>query len=117
MLGSSNGAALSSYGSVAYNAVPSLDSLEEGNDSNKCSRDNLSNEDIQRTVSTTSLLGKLTSGAIDLGPGVFIDELSIIANTINALLGVSLFAMPWGFQQAGMNNFKVHGDETLHNVN
>lgn len=31
-----------------------------------------------------------------------VDEVSVIANTINALLGVSLFAMPWGFQQAGI---------------
>jgi hypothetical protein len=34
--------------------------------------------------------------------GEVIDEVSIIANTINALLGVSLFSMPWGFQQAGV---------------
>ena len=34
--------------------------------------------------------------------GNWLDNLSIIANTINALLGVSLFAMPWGFQQAGL---------------
>lgn len=31
-----------------------------------------------------------------------VDEVSVAANTINALLGVSLFAMPWGFQQAGI---------------
>jgi amino acid permease len=30
------------------------------------------------------------------------DELSVITNTVNALLGVSLFAMPWGFQQSGI---------------
>lgn len=34
--------------------------------------------------------------------GEVIDEVSIVANTINALLGVSLFSMPWGFQQAGI---------------
>lgn len=31
-----------------------------------------------------------------------VDEVSVAANTINALLGVSLFAMPWGFQQSGI---------------
>ncbi len=31
-----------------------------------------------------------------------VDEVSVVANTINALLGVSLFAMPWGFQQSGI---------------
>lgn len=31
-----------------------------------------------------------------------VDELSVTSNTINALLGVSLFAMPWGFQQSGV---------------
>jgi amino acid permease len=30
------------------------------------------------------------------------DEVSVISNTISALLGVSLFAMPWGFQQSGI---------------
>jgi len=30
------------------------------------------------------------------------NNMSIIANTINALLGVSIFAMPWGFEQAGL---------------
>lgn len=29
-------------------------------------------------------------------------HMSIIANTANALLGVSIFAMPWGFEQAGL---------------
>jgi multisubunit Na+/H+ antiporter MnhG subunit len=31
-----------------------------------------------------------------------VDEVSVAANTMNALLGVSLFAMPWGFQQSGV---------------
>jgi amino acid permease len=30
------------------------------------------------------------------------DKLTIIANALNALLGVALFAMPWGFQQSGI---------------
>ena len=30
------------------------------------------------------------------------DRLTIVANTLNALLGVALFAMPWGFQQSGI---------------
>jgi len=29
-------------------------------------------------------------------------SISVIANTTNALLGVSIFAMPWGFQQSGI---------------
>ena len=29
-------------------------------------------------------------------------NVSIVANTVNALLGVSIFAMPWGFEQAGL---------------
>lgn len=41
-------------------------------------------------------------GLLQLEQGEVIDEVSIIANTINALLGVSLFSMPWGFQQAGI---------------
>lgn len=31
-----------------------------------------------------------------------VDEISVIANTMNSLIGVPLFAMPWGFSQAGM---------------
>jgi amino acid permease len=30
------------------------------------------------------------------------DRVTIIANALNALLGVALFAMPWGFQQSGV---------------
>jgi amino acid permease len=41
-------------------------------------------------------------GLIEPQDGEVIDEVSIVANTINALLGVSLFSMPWGFQQAGL---------------
>ena len=33
---------------------------------------------------------------------IFGTNMSIIANTVNALLGVSIFAMPWGFEQAGL---------------
>lgn len=32
----------------------------------------------------------------------FRDRVTIVANTLNALLGVALFAMPWGFQQSGV---------------
>ncbi len=32
----------------------------------------------------------------------FRDKVTIVANTLNALLGVALFAMPWGFQQSGV---------------
>ena len=32
----------------------------------------------------------------------FLRNLSITSNCINALLGVSIFAMPWGFQQSGI---------------
>lgn len=32
----------------------------------------------------------------------FRDKITIVANTLNALLGVALFAMPWGFQQSGV---------------
>eukprot|EP01036_Dinobryon_divergens_P031566 gene31566-40991_t len=32
----------------------------------------------------------------------FLRNLSITSNCINALLGVSIFAMPWGFQQSGL---------------
>lgn len=39
---------------------------------------------------------------IEIAPGPINDEVSVISNTINSILGVSLFAMPWGFQQAGM---------------
>lgn len=30
------------------------------------------------------------------------DKVTVMANTLNALLGVALFAMPWGFQQSGV---------------
>lgn len=39
---------------------------------------------------------------IELAPGPVNDEVAVVANTINSILGVSLFAMPWGFQQSGM---------------
>jgi hypothetical protein len=39
---------------------------------------------------------------INLSEGEVIDDISIVANTINALLGVSLFAMPWGYEQSGI---------------
>lgn len=45
---------------------------------------------------------KHDTSIIDLGPSEVVDEVSVVANTINALIGVSLFAMPWGFQQAGV---------------
>ena len=39
----------------------------------------------------------------NLGNSILDDRsISVIANTTNALLGVSIFAMPWGFQQSGI---------------
>ena len=36
------------------------------------------------------------------GSGMCGTFLSVAANTVNALLGVSIFAVPWGFEQAGL---------------
>lgn len=36
------------------------------------------------------------------GSGLCGTFLSVSANTVNALLGVSIFAVPWGFEQAGL---------------
>ena len=33
---------------------------------------------------------------------VKVSHISVIANTMNALLGVSIFAMPWGFAMSGI---------------
>ena len=33
---------------------------------------------------------------------IFMNDLPIVANTSSAVLGVSIFAMPWGYQQSGI---------------
>lgn len=49
--------------------------------------------------STTSTSSVPAPTFIPLG---FDNDISIIANTMNALLGVSIFAMPWGYLQSGI---------------
>lgn len=70
----------------SYGTLPT-ENIEEGATDDE--------SDSQEEKHTQSLL-------IDLPPTVWNDELAVVSNTINSLLGVSLFAMPWGFQQSGL---------------
>jgi amino acid permease len=78
------------YGSLSASVVDHSTTLEEGMDTydsdNEVYFNHSSHHMDNKGVSTEEV----------------VDEVSIIANTINALLGVSLFAMPWGFQQSGV---------------
>ena len=57
---------------------------------------------IGRSSKNKSSLSRSTSDASIIGLAVSSSDVTIICNTMNALLGVSLFAMPWGFTQSGI---------------
>lgn len=106
-----------------YGSIPAKDSDEdiiydEGRYDNRALNQNIKNMSLDRKSLEVMSIGSYPKGTLSRSVSsvskssddsngkkdsyISGNDVTIVANTMNALLGVSLFAMPWGFMQSGV---------------
>jgi hypothetical protein len=98
------------YGSLPTeeNNIIESEQLGQGNNNNNLTTPNdnslieMLSLNSPKSSSSLSKSLSLSSKASTESSSLSENYLTVIANTMNALLGVSIFAMPWGFMQSGV---------------
>jgi len=89
--------------SVEYGSITNDNNSDINNNNNNINMEinDDNNDEINYEANKTNKLSTLSSLLKSLTT-LTSQDYTIIANTSNALLGVSIFAIPWGFSQSGM---------------